>query len=134
MGILDMATPPISVMLQSSTSIGFVNRFSLFFIFLKGCLRNWLNSFRKACIIILAISYLNNKQGENLDLIKIWKIVKICVQNQWKYSSVTSHLSAELPISRTSIVGHYTDLVKLWKFITLEPFIRFCSNFHNFFL
>ena len=51
-------------------SIDFVYKIPLTFIFLKGQLSSWPNSFRKACRIILTTSYWNYKQGENVLFIK----------------------------------------------------------------
>ena len=63
--------------------IGFVHKFPLICIFLRGQLIIWPNSSRRACRIILA-TYHTWQAMEHIFLLKKWKIVKPCVQNQWR--------------------------------------------------
>ena len=117
---------------QGELSIGFVCRFSQILIFYQKYIFTllfilvWYGENDSTCFSewISSIASLPSQKTE-----KYWQLV---YKTNGEFSSVTSQILVELPISRIPIKRHYTDLVKLWKFITLEPIIRFCSGFHYF--
>ena len=113
-------------------SIGFVYKIPLTFIFLKGQLSSWPNSFRKACRIILNTSYLNYMKGENVLFYKKLKTVKICVQNQWRVLLCDITDMGGVANIKDPHRRPLSYSIKLQKIITCEQIIRFCSNFHHF--
>ena len=58
-----------------------------------------------------------------------WKLVKICVQNKWRV--LHDYISDSGGIANLRI-SHNKKILNLWKSITLEWIIQFCSNFHYF--
>ena len=72
-------------------SIGFEHRLSLIFIFMGYQLSSWPSSFRKACIIIFALTYLKNKEGEIVFLMKNESCVKFVYKYQWRVVQLWHH-------------------------------------------
>lgn len=81
--------------------------------------------FRNTCSFYAAITYSNNESEEFSLFMKVE--TKPVYKTSGELSTMTSQILTEFQLKDHLWQG----FIKLWKFITCEPNIRFCPNFHS---
>ena len=126
-GILELATPPQFVMSSRRTLHWFCTE-NFIFLPISGKVEFLLTSFLgMRWLYQICKHFWHNDVDSWLKISYKWNFVKNYVQNLWRvlHTYITNCGGVA-----NSKIPHNKDLLKLQKVITLEPTVRFCSNFH----